>query len=100
MSNNKISSQDIKMFIYSLLIFFIEICGCIQQSLLTFGYDIFLEAVASTQWILADVGTIAPVWFILATNKQLRQEIANLFDFGGNIVHNIPIVTVTSMHTR
>uniref|UniRef100_A0AC34GGJ3 Uncharacterized protein n=1 Tax=Panagrolaimus sp. ES5 TaxID=591445 RepID=A0AC34GGJ3_9BILA len=70
---------------------------------MTFGKGKFQDAIISTQWILADVGTVAPAWFILATNKQLRQEVINLFDFGGNIVmaqNNVHIISTTSSMQR
>ena len=44
-------------------------------------FKMFIPFVVGTQYLVADVSTLAPAWFILATNKQIRQEIIKLFTF-------------------
>ena len=46
--------------------------------MLTIDRATFVEWVTSTQFILVDVSTLAPAWFIVITNKQLRHEIFGL----------------------
>ena len=46
----------------------------------------FLDFVVGTQYVVADVSTLAPAWFIVATNKQLRKEIIDLFTFKSGVI--------------
>uniref|UniRef100_A0A914QRS0 Serpentine receptor class gamma n=1 Tax=Panagrolaimus davidi TaxID=227884 RepID=A0A914QRS0_9BILA len=76
----KVSPQDTKMCIYTILIFATEVVSCIQQfafSIVT--DDAVLDAMFNIQYYIADFSTLAPAWFILATNKTLRHQIAFYF---------------------
>uniref|UniRef100_A0A914XTU8 Serpentine receptor class gamma n=1 Tax=Panagrolaimus superbus TaxID=310955 RepID=A0A914XTU8_9BILA len=78
--SKKVSPQDTKMCIYTILIFSTEIISCIQQyAFITVTDDETMVAMFNIQYFIADFSTLAPAWFILATNKSLRHQIALYF---------------------
>uniref|UniRef100_A0AC35FLQ5 Serpentine receptor class gamma n=1 Tax=Panagrolaimus sp. PS1159 TaxID=55785 RepID=A0AC35FLQ5_9BILA len=76
----KVSPQDTKMCIYTILIFATEVVSCIQQYAFITVTDMeIMTAMQNVQYYIADFSTLAPAWFILATNKTLRHQIAFYF---------------------
>ena len=95
------------MLIYSILIFLMEFVSCVQQvffllknylklSEIFFQYLVYIDLPGIVkftvlyQFIIVDIITLAPAWFILATNKQLRQAIVNMC-FGTTAINPINI---------
>ncbi|KAE9553373.1 hypothetical protein FO519_003436 [Halicephalobus sp. NKZ332] len=76
-----ISKQDLKLFLYNLLIFLTQaVQFCLQMVFLLLppGHILYSFAI-SIQFFVMDVNSLAPAWFILFMSSALRTSIMDFF---------------------
>ncbi|KAE9555229.1 hypothetical protein FO519_001579 [Halicephalobus sp. NKZ332] len=102
-SNNAYSdTQNVRLFVYTILIFITQVClGCIQL-ILTVSTDwVLLEYVYSYMLYMFDVVALTPAWFLFVMNKSLRDAIFQMGVFKKILnKKSSTIVIVASLHSE